>query len=72
VTAKHPEAKLGQSRGKLWAIVDDCPTAIFAAKPDPDDPAKFLLTADDDACQYYDIAKDEANCWIATALRALA
>jgi hypothetical protein len=72
VVAKHPQAKLGQSRGKLWAIIDDCPAAIFSSRPGPDDPSKFILSADEENCAYYDIGKDEANCWMAHALRAAA
>jgi hypothetical protein len=69
VVQVHPDAKLGQSRGKLWAIVDDCPMPIFASRFDPDDPAKFLLEADTDSCDYFRIGRDEANCWMAQALR---
>jgi hypothetical protein len=72
VLAVHPHAKLGQSRGKLWSIVDDCPLALFASRPDPEDPAKFILEADEKGCMDYHISKDEANTWMAQALRVVA
>jgi hypothetical protein len=72
VLAKHPGGKLGQSRGKLWAIVDECPVSLFSSRPDPDDPARFQLEADLSNCQDFGISRDEANMWIAAALRAAA
>jgi hypothetical protein len=67
--AKHPDAKLGQSRGKLWIIVNDCPYSVFSSRPEPDDASKFMLEADADTCQEYDISREEANTWMAQALR---
>jgi hypothetical protein len=72
VLAKHSGGKLGQSRGKLWAIVEECPVSLFSSRPDPDDPARFLLEADLANCLDFGITREEANVWIAAALRALA
>jgi uncharacterized coiled-coil protein SlyX len=72
VVAKHPGGKLGQSRGKLWAIIDDCPVSLFSSRLDPDDPARFQLEADLVNCQDFGISRDDANVWIAAALRTAA
>jgi hypothetical protein len=73
VQAKHgPAAKLGQSRGKLWVIVDDYPLSLFGSRPDPDDPGRFLLDADYDNLNHYGVDQDEANAWMARALKAVA
>jgi hypothetical protein len=72
VIAKDPHAKLGQSRGKLWVLVQDCPYCIFSSRPDPEDETKVILEADADNCSTYGIASDEANVWMAQALRTVA
>jgi uncharacterized coiled-coil protein SlyX len=72
VLDKDPSAKLGQSRGRLWVIVADCPFCLFASRPDPDDAHKFILDADLDNCKEYGISVDEATTWMELALRVVA
>jgi TolA-binding protein len=72
ILAKDPSAKLGQSRGRLWVIVADCPYCLFSSRPDPDDAGRFLLDADIANCQDYNISQDEATAWMELALRAVA
>jgi uncharacterized coiled-coil protein SlyX len=72
VQEKSPAARLGQSRGKLWVILEDCPYSLFSSRPDPEDENKFVLEADEVNCLAYNISKDEANVWMAQALRTVA
>jgi hypothetical protein len=73
VQGKHGgAAKRGQSRGKLWVIVDDYPLCLFGSRPDPDDPGRFTLDAEYENLGHYGASKDEANAWMARALKAVA
>jgi uncharacterized coiled-coil protein SlyX len=73
VVTKHGnDARLGQSRGSLWSIVDDCPVRLFTSKPDPDDQGKFLLEAHYNNLNDLNITRDEAQAWIQKALASIA
>ena len=67
-----PNARLGQNRGKLWAILGDDCFELYSSLPDPDDNSKFTLKVATENLHLIGADEPTAASWAELALRAVA